>query len=512
MRKTLIEEFDRCWREHSEKTAVVDQAGQISFKELAAGAVALAGLIADRLDGRRNVPVAVLLPKSTRVVMADLAISYSCNMFMNLDVHLPAARLQNILTQIKPALVLTDSAMAETAVLSEAPVVNLDTVQPTSEWDGALHDRLLECLREQIDTDPYCIINTSGSTGTPKGVVLNNRSFLDFYDWSLDTFHFDGSEVIGSLSPAVFDIYDYELCLLMMRGSTIVLLDASLGAFPARLLETVAKQRINFIFWVPTIMVNIANQNLLEKIDVSCLKTIWFAGEVFPTKQFNYWRRNLKRAVFANLYGPIEITLDCTYYIAENELPENEPLPIGYPCRNTDVLLLNDQNRLCSAGEIGELCVRGSSLAMGYYNNPEKTSVAFVQNPLNCAYPELIYRTGDLACRDVDGKIIFKGRKDSLIKHMGYRIELGEIEHIAVNTLKLVANCCVVYNKGKKVITLIYEKSEAIDGVALKKALGGQLPRYMVPAAYIEMDALPRNTNGKIDRLKLTEMVNAGQI
>ena len=149
---------------------------------------------------------------------------------------------------------------------------------------------------------------------------------------------------------------------------------------------------------------------------------------------------------------------------------------------------------------------------MGYYNNPEKTSVAFVQNPLNCAYPELIYRTGDLACRDVDGKIIFKGRKDSLIKHMGYRIELGEIEHIAVNTLKLVANCCVVYNKGKKVITLIYEKSEAIDGVALKKALGGQLPRYMVPAAYIEMDALPRNTNGKIDRLKLTEMVNAGQI
>lgn len=511
MRKTLIEEFDRCWSDHPKKTAVIDQAGQISFEELAAGAVALAGVIAAHLEERRNVPVAVLLPKSVRVVTADLAISYSCNIFMNLDVHLPAARLQNILTQIKPALILTDGALAETVSQSEISVVNLDAIQLTSEWDGALHGQLMERLRGQIDTDPYCIINTSGSTGTPKGVVLNNRSFLDFYDWSLDMFHFDGSEVIGSLSPVVFDIYDYELCLLMMKGSTMVLLDANLGIFPARLLETVAKYRVSFIFWVPTIMVNIANLNLLEKIDVSCLKTIWFAGEVFPTKQFNYWHRTLKNSVFANLYGPIEITLDCTYYIAEHELPNDEPLPIGYPCRNTDILLLNDQDHPCSTGEIGELCVRGTSLAMGYYNNPEKTAAAFVQNPLNSAYPELIYRTGDLACWDADGKIIFKGRKDSLIKHMGYRIELGEIEHIVVNTLKLAANCCVVYNKEKKTITLVYEKSGIADSSALKKALSSQLPRYMVPAAYIEMDTLPRNTNGKIDRLKLTEMVNEGQ-
>ena len=318
MRKTLIEEFDRCWRDHPEKTAVIDQSGQISFEELAAGAVGLAGEIIECLDGRRNVPVAVLLPKSTRVVMSDLAISYSGNIFMNLDVRLPAARLQNILVQIKPALILTDGAMVEMVAQSEISVVNLDAAQLASRWDSELHHRLMERLRGQIDTDPYCIINTSGSTGTPKGVILNNRSFLDFYDWSLDMFHFDGSEIIGSLSPVVFDIYDYELCLLMMKGSTVVLLDANLGIFPTRLLEAVAKYRVNFIFWVPTIMVNIANLNLLEKIDVSCLKTILFAGEVFPTKQFNYWRRTLKHSVFANLYGPIEITLDCTCYIAED--------------------------------------------------------------------------------------------------------------------------------------------------------------------------------------------------
>lgn len=512
MRKNLVEEFDYCWKEYPDKVAVIDQDGCVRFKELASKAIVLANRIVDQLDGQRNVPIAILLPKCSNIVVSDLAVTYSCNIFMNLDIGLPIARLQNILALTKPALILTNSKMESAAVQFGVSVLNLDTADLDCGYDAQVYERLMNRLRDQIDTDPYCIINTSGSTGTPKGVVLNHRSFFDFYDWSLDTFHFDGTEIIGSLSPVVFDIYDFELCLLMMSGATIVLLDANLGVFPARLLETVSKYQVNFIFWVPTIMVNIANLNLLEKIDVSCLKTVWFAGEVFPTKQFNYWRRILKETAFVNLYGPIEITLDCTYYIADHELADNEPLPIGYPCRNTDVLILNESDQLCAVGEIGELCVRGSSLAMGYYNNPEKTAAAFVQNPLNRFYPELIYRTGDLAYQDESGKIIFKGRKDSLIKHMGYRIELGELEHIAVNILKLVSNSCVVYNKKKKAITMIYEKSEAVTALSLKKAFASQVPKYMVPSDYIQVDILPRNTNGKIDRLKLTQMVNESQI
>jgi len=508
MRKNLIEEFDRCYQRYPEKTAIIDQAGSLSFRQLSTRAISLAGLLIEQLNGQRNVPVAVFLPKCAEIVVSDLAVSYSCNIFMNLDINLPNTRLQNILAAIKPAMLLTNRKLAEKLGDLSIPILNIDAAELTDEWDDTLHSRLLDRLHVQIDTDPYCIINTSGSTGVPKGVILNHRSFFDFYDWSLDTFHFDGSEIIGSLSPVVFDIYDYELCLLMMTGATMVLLDANLGVFPARLLESVARYQVNFIFWVPTIMVNIANLILLEKIDVSCLKTVWFAGEVFPTKQFNYWRRILKETTFVNLYGPIEITLDCTYYIVDHELADNEPLPIGYPCRNTDVLILDEDDQLCPVGEIGELCVRGTSLAMGYYNNAEKTAAAFVQNPLNHSYPELIYRTGDLAYQDDSGKIMFKGRKDSLIKHMGYRIELGELEHIAVNVLKLVANCCVVYNKQKKAITMIYEKSETVAALDLKKALASQVPKYMVPVDYIQVDILPRNTNGKIDRLKLTQMVN----
>ena len=153
-------------------------------------------------------------------------------------------------------------------------------------------------------------------------------------------------------------------------------------------------------------MVNIANMDLLTKIQLPDLKTIWFAGEVFPTKQFKYWKNNLQETKFVNLYGPIEITLDCTFYIVEKELQDNESIPIGYACKNTDVLILNEFDQVAKPNEDGELCVRGTSLAMGYYNNPEKTAMAFVQNPLNKSYPETIYRTGDIVFKNDVNEII----------------------------------------------------------------------------------------------------------
>ena len=342
--------------------------------------------------------------------------------------------------------------------------------------------------------------------------MLNHRSFFDFMTVSNERFDFNGSEIIGSLSPIVFDIYDFELCMLMVNGSKLVLLDAILAAFPARLLEKMADTHVNFIFWVPSIMVNIANMGLLDKIALPDLKLIWFAGEVFPTKQFLVWYDRLPNTTFANLYGPIEITLDCTYYVVEERPAESEPLPIGIPYRNTDILLLNDDNQKCAIGEEGELCVRGTSLAMGYYNNPEKTAAAFTQNPLNTSYPEIIYRTGDMAYMREDGNIIFKGRKDSLIKHMGYRIELGEIEHVIENDLKLVKYCCAVYQYAKKEIVLYYQNDDELTEKDFRTALSKTFPAYMIPTVYVKMDELPRNTNGKIDRLLLKTKANEGEI
>ena len=204
-----------------------------------------------------------------------------------------------------------------------------------------------------IDTNPLCIINTSGSTGVPKSVVLNHRSFFDFMDWAFETMPFTENEVIGSLSPVVFDIYSFELCSMMARSSTIILIPDNLAMFPVKILQMLEKYKATFLFWVPTIMVNIANMELLNKADLSSVKLIWFAGEVFPTKQLNLWRKQLKNTMFVNMYGPIEITLDCTYFIVNREFNDNEPLPIGYPCRNTDILIL-DGDQLVKDGEDGE--------------------------------------------------------------------------------------------------------------------------------------------------------------
>ncbi len=506
VRTHLLDCFESTVADKADSIAVKHNESEICFGDLKNKSQKFGTLLTESVGGVVNTPIAVFLPKEINAVIANLGIMYSSNPFMNLDVKTPIERIMNIFELVKPAAVITSKKYSKVLSDITIPVIFIDQV----DWDSIIVDEteLLSRRRKLIDTDPFCLINTSGSTGTPKGVVLNHRSFFDFMAVSNERFKFDGSEIMGSLSPIVFDIYDFELCMLMCNGSQIVLLDAMLAAFPARLLEKMVDNHINFIFWVPSIMVNIANMGLLDKIALPDLKLVWFAGEVFPTKQFLVWYDKLPDTVFANLYGPIEITLDCTYYIVEERPVESEPLPIGIPYHNTDVLILNDDNKKCATGEEGELCVRGTSLAMGYYNNPEKTATAFTQNPLNTSYPELIYRTGDMAYMREDGNIMFKGRKDSLIKHMGYRIELGEIEHVIENDLKLVDYCCAVYQYEKKVIVLYYQNGTEITDKDFRTALGKVFPSYMIPSVYIKMEELPRNTNGKIDRLILKNKAN----
>ena len=508
MKVSLIELFEETVRKYPQKVAVIDKDREIVFSDLRSKSLQLASALM-ALGIGQNRPVGVFLDKSIESVYADLGILYAGDFYMNLDIKTPAERIRNILQLVEPAAIISTTRQIkpiEGIIPSTMKVILLDEAGEGADVDAA---GIIGRLSTIIDTDPSCIINTSGSTGTPKGVVLNHKSFFDFIDWAIDTFHFGDDLVMGSLSPIVFDIYSFELCMLMAKASTLVVLPAHLAAFPAKILEVLEQQKVNFLFWVPTIMVNIANMDLLSAFKLESLRTVWFAGEVFPTKQYNYWHHHLPEVTFANLYGPIEITLDCTYYIINKEIPDEEPLPIGYPCRNTDILILDDEDRAVKEpGVEGELCVRGTSLAMGYYNNPEKTAAAFVQNPLNKAYPELIYRTGDIVCMNDEGLIMFKGRKDNIVKHMGYRTDLGEIEHVIINTLKLVKNGCIVYNQNEKQITLFYEAADEIPVSEFRLQIGKVLPKYMIPTAFHHLEQLQRNANGKIDRLFYKKQVN----
>jgi len=345
-----------------------------------------------------------------------------------------------------------------------------------------------------------------------KSAVLNHRGFIDFTDWAIDRLHIGEDEIIGSLSPVFFDIYSFELCLCLSRGATIVLIPEKLAAFPARLVEYLWRNNINFIFWVPTVMVNIVNLDILSKVELPALRKILFAGEVFPTKHVNYWRKYFPKATFINLYGPIEITLDCTYYVLDREFSDDEPIPIGFSCRNTDILILNDKNELAKKGEPGELCVRGTGLALGYWNNPANTAKAFVQNPLNPHYPEIIYRTGDLVYLNERHEIMFIGRKDFQIKHLGYRIELGEIEHAVLSAIDRIDNACVLYHRDKKEIVLFYEAKTELSAIVLRQKLLELLPKYMIPTMFHHLTELPRNPNGKIDRNLLNTRLHEEKI
>lgn len=513
MRYNFYNEFAKTVKNNQEKVAVYDGDVSVTFSQLAKRELKLASCINAINGGKIKTPVGIFLPKCVDLIAADIGIIHSGNFYMNLDVKYPEERLRNIFKIVQPSCIVTSTKYKSImeAVDPNMPLVIVDEVTDNSVEKG-FDDELAKRLELMIDTDPLCIINTSGSTGTPKGVVLNHRSFYDFLDCSVETWGLGDNEVLSSLSPAIFDIYSYELTLLIAKSATIVVIPENYAMFPVKILELLQKHSATYLFWVPTIMVNIANMGLLDKMDIPSLKHIWFAGEVFPTKQFNVWFRKFKnQARFVNLYGPIEITLDCTWFEITKEYDENKPLPIGFACKNTEILILNENNELVGKNEEGEICVRGTGLAMGYYNNPEKTAAAFVQNPLNHSYPELIYRTGDVGLINDDGEIIFKGRKDTLIKHSGYRIELSEIEHIIMNKLKLVKNCCVVYNWSKKEITLIYENDTELDVATLRKQIAADLPKYMIPTAYIYMKELPRGGTGKIDRALLNKQVNEGK-
>lgn len=508
MKTNLIEYFLETAQRVPERLAVADGTEEVSFAVLSDMVERCADVIAERVGAKRH-PIAVFLPKCTHAIVADLAIVYSGNAYMNMDVKTPNERLTNVLRQAQPELILTNRKYAPQIekIADGRAVWLMEDLCAENRQPGAA-ERLRELIRQGIDTDPLCLINTSGSTGTPKCVVLNHRSFFDFMTCAFETWSLEDGLVVGSLSPVIFDIYSFELCLLVARGATMVLIPDEWAMFPIKILELVRQREVSFIFWVPTIMVNIANMGLLDQVPLPSLRMIWFAGEVFPTKQFNVWRCALPDARFVNLYGPIEITLDCTWYEVRREFADDEPLPIGYPCRNTDILILTEENREAAVNEDGELCVRGTSLAMGYYNNPEKTAAAFVQNPLQSAYPELIYRTGDIVCRNTHGEIMFKGRKDSLIKHSGYRIELSEIEHVIVNRLGIVKNGCVLYNHSARHIVLYYEADAEIAPAVFRKQTAAVLPKYMIPTEYRYMSELPRGGTGKIDRARLNREVN----
>lgn len=270
----------------------------------------------------------------------------------------------------------------------------------------------------------------------------------------------------------------------MKTGAILHIIGKRLFSNPVSLLSYLKDNRISTIFWVPSALIMVAKLRALKNVDLGdTLKRVLFCGEVMPNKQLNYWRSFLPNVLYSNLYGPTEITDACTFYTVNREFTDDESLPIGKPMRNTEILVLDEKDHLVLPSDrkkIGELCVKGTCLAVGYFRNPEKTKEAFVQNPLNMNYEEKIYRTGDYVTYNEYEELMYVGRKDYQIKHMGHRIELGEIE-TAVSSLEGFSCCCCLYDEKKSKIVLILEtvndvNKDEINSRLIKKYLNTCCP------------------------------------
>lgn len=496
--KNVLEYLEQADRSFPSKEAFSDENNSVTYAQVVQGAKAIGTTLAQL--NTRNKPIAVYIDKSVESLIGFFGVVYSGNFYVVVDTKMPKDRVNTIFNTLSPVAILTDHAHLESAK-------ELNFSGKTFLYEDAVaaavdDDKLTAIRRRAIDTDPLYALFTSGSTGVPKGAVVSHGNAMAYADWVTESFDINEDTVFGNQTPFYFSMSVLDVYSTIKNGATLHIIPKSCFSFPIKLLEYVNNKNINTIYWVPSALCIVANWKALDYVQVPKLKKVLFAGEVMPTKQLNMLVEKMDDDVmFANLYGPTEVTDICTYYILNRKIANDESLPIGNACNNCDVMVVKEDNTEAAVGEEGELCVRGSIVAMGYYNNPEKTQSAFVQNPLNTCYPETVYKTGDIVKYNQLGELIYVSRKDFQIKHMGYRIELGEIETAVSAVDRIKASACI-YDGEKEKIVLIYT-GEGLDNKYIMDILKEKLPNYMCPNKMIKLDKMPYNANGKVDRVWL---------
>lgn len=496
MQNNILDYLNHIVTVKPQKVAFADDRDEMTFQQVYSQSRAVGTFLHEK--GIYKEPVVVFMNRHPKEVTAFYGVVTAGDFYVPVDEEMPAGRIQLILDTVQAKVIICDAAtlkIAESLSFDGELVLYDDICQTQADEEAlaAIHERA-------IDTDLVYIMFTSGSTGVPKGVAVCHRSLIDYIEQLSEVMRFDGDTVFGNQTPLHFDASLKEVYPTLKFGATTYLIPKNLFMFPVKLVEFLNEKRVNTICWVVSALTMLSAFGAFKTAVPEYLRTIAFGGEVFPIKQYKKWKEALPEARFMNLYGPTEGTGVCCYYEVDRQFGLDEAIPIGRSFRNKEVLLINDKNELAGEGETGEICIRGASLALGYYNNPEKTRESFVQNPLNSAYPELIYRTGDLGRYNEYGELVYVSRKDYQIKHMGHRIELGEIE-VNVNMLEGVGNAGCIYDKARDKIVLYYQGTCEEKDVAT--ALKNRLPRYMIPNHINRLEKIPLTANGKVDRVTL---------
>lgn len=499
MQTNVLEYIEETVTRLPDKVAFADEEIQLTFAQFY-DRIRCLGTHLIKLGADRD-PVVVYMKKSPCTVSAFFGVIASGCFYVPIDEEMPRRRMELILENTQAKYMIYDESTQDRARdlgFAGTLISYADAIQTEAE------EKALQAVRRQaLDVDPIYVLFTSGSTGVPKGVVGHHRGVIDYIESLSDVLGFSEETVFGNQTPLYLDACMKEIYPTMKFGATTWLVPREYFMLPVKLVEYLNFHQINTICWVVSALTMISAFGTFDTVIPEHLHTVAFGSEVFPVKQFNLWKTTLPQTAFYNLYGPTEATGMSCYYHAERLFDEGECIPVGRPFRNTQILLLNDQGEQVQNGETGEICIKGTCLAHGYYHNPEKTAEVFTQNPLVSDYPDRIYHTGDLGRMNEQGELVFVSRQDHQVKHMGHRIELGEIE-ADVASVDGVKTCCCIFIQESKKMVLFYVGE--IDKRSLTQELKERLPRYMVPNAILQMEQLPLTPNGKMDRLSMQEI------
>ncbi len=499
MKTNVLELLEKTAAAYPDKIAVVDENCSLTYSQLLEESRKIGTALASRVESGK--PVAVFAEKSVKTLCIFFGIVQAGGFYVLINPDLPDYRISQIQAVLQADYFVSDKERFEAA---ESFAGKGNVIDSESLFSGTADLEVLRKIREKaVDTAPLYANFTSGSTGVPKGVLVCHRSVLDFIDVFTDEFSIDETDVIGNQAPFDFDVSVKDIYSAMKTGATLVIIPKKLFSAPTALLDFICEHKITTMIWAVSAICLISSFHGLDYKTPETIKKVLFSGEEMPLKHLADWQKHLPDTQFVNLYGPTEITCNCTFHKIENGRDYSAGIPIGRAFKNEDVFLLDENNKkITEKGIVGEICVRGTALALGYYRNPEQTDAAFCQNPLNDCYPERIYRTGDLGQITDDGEFIFCGRKDFQIKHMGHRIELEEIERL-ISAVDGVERACVVYDKERSKLYGFYVGS--IDKKELHAKMREFVPVYMIPGLLYPRESFPLTKNGKVDRKALLE-------
>lgn len=497
MKYLVIDYLEQTTRLFGEKIGVIDENSRITYNTLQKSAKSIASWLIHNDTVFESIPIYAV--KSTLTTCALWGAIYAGCHYTFLDVKQPKERLKKILAKLEPAIMLTDKTHYEEArnIFTDIKIICIDNIVGYK----CCEETLLQIRDKICCTTPLYVNFTSGTTGEPKGVVVSHLSVVDFIDVFVECFHITHNEVLGNQAPFDFDVSVKDIYSCAATGATLVIIPRDYFCKPKELMDYLIEEKVTTLIWAVSAMCFVTTMKAFLYKVPERIKKVMFSGEIMPIKHLEMWRRVYPEAMFVNLYGPTEITCNCTYHILEDKETYEQGIPIGKPFKNENVFLLNDKQQLISdSGQEGEICVTGITLALGYYKDEKTTKAHFIKNPLNKRFIELMYMTGDLAKYGEDGLLYYVGRKDMQIKHMGHRIELQEIEFF-VNKLNSINRACCVFCKDRKKIILFYIGES--NSIEINKYLTDKLPFYMIPNIYVKVESMPLTKNGKVDRNKL---------